>query len=875
MAAYDFFSSFQTRLKQSLNPLSSTAIGLTQSNANKRQSAVLVQPGALLYKFQRAWDNIVVDFETESNWVKHIEDTDIPRNLNIIVDILVKEHAVIDGGVESGGCTEKFLGEDMLNKLVAFSEADVPAGFRGHVINFVTNLLLVLDPKILIHNAIHRPILNIIEGCLPTTDVTYDRELLQLELDICGKIYDHPSLLHIFFSKTVANKERKSVAFEATSPSLATGHDFLIFDHILRYLHDDGVSGDFARESALFLVELAAGDLATYINMSEFSASAIAGLGGVYSQLPQRIPRGVKWTERFKGHSISDSGEKHGYVKKPTEAFRRDVESLVRVLEFVQAVVLRCPNADISTSILEDFQSTFLDNIVQSSLTGASDFDGTTVSTLFYIQKMLETIKEECMAAMMLQFLLSSDAVDDGDEEDEAKKKALRKSMHRRSIRPSSIMMMNPHQLQLPSETAKPDLKLRVRDILVSKLASLSEEVVIATLNLLRTAIAQHPFRAIHFLIERLPQPETQQQQQTTPFIDDDTTTFATTATATTNGSPISNEKPQSTQPVPISADTHLWLVSRYFALVPAESPTAPRPIHLAPRAQQPLDLFSSLMDSFVSGGETVARGGGVMVQGPNGVIVPLETSLSSYVSEAEVSGGKERVGDSTGGVMRARANGIDLEELLLLGESGGSKGNDVQRRKKKKRSRKTGWATLVDAAADDVSGVLKRGSVERNMMLELGKDATLKKLLEKFELFFSHSYEINLALTGVLSQLVSAPIPILYHYLFSADVMLGPQSAFNQLLPTKSLYTILLRLRREIEERRTSVGPQFNNELQLIREELFEQRRKTEGKRFGLDFEEEFYKNVVLLEEFTKELLAILVAHGGREYDEISYVLL
>ncbi|KAJ3029568.1 UNVERIFIED_CONTAM: hypothetical protein HDU68_011782 [Siphonaria sp. JEL0065] len=246
---------------------------------------------------------------------------------------------------------------------------------------------------------------------------------------------------------------------------------------------------------------------------------------------------------------------------------------------------------------------------------------------------MLETVKEECMAAMMLEFLPSSDAVDDEDEEDEAKKTAFRKSMPRRSIRPSSVMM-NPLQLQVPSETTKPDLKLRIRDMLVSKLASLSE-VVIATLNLLCTAITEHPHRAIHFLIERLPRPETQQQQQS-PFIDDKL------LLRTNNGSPISNEKPRSKQPVPISTHTHLC--------------------------------------------------------------------------EAEASGGKNSAGVSTGGIVRARANGIDLEELLLLGKSGGSKGNDVQRRKQKKRSRKTGWATLADATADDFSGVLKRERVDRRV---------------------------------------------------------------------------------------------------------------------------------------------------------------
>ncbi|KAJ3061215.1 hypothetical protein HDU98_002863 [Podochytrium sp. JEL0797] len=838
--------------QQLLGSSSSSSLGV---GGNKRSSAMLLQPGVLLFKFQRAWDNIIVDYETESNWQKNCRDTDIPRNLKVMVDILVKEQSVVEG------CTEKFLSEDMLSKLVSFSEADVPRGFRGEVIDFVSNLLLVLDPAIMVHNAVHRPLLKIIEASLSAKD--YDESLLQLELDICGKIYDHPSLLHIFFSR---RKDGSASFDEPTSPSLITGHDFIIFDHILQYIHDESVLGDFARESALFLVELAAGDLATYINVSEFAAVAIAGLCGVFSQLPQRIPNGISWAEVFKGHSISSARNTRNdpsmrLVLRPVEAFRGDVEALVRVLHFVQAVVVRCPNAEIVTLVLEDFQGTFLDNIVQSTLTGASDFDGTALSTLFYLQKMVETVKEECMAAILLQFLLSSDAVDE-EEEDEAKKRAMRKSMHRRSIRPSSVMSIKApasYDFTKPPEEKKTDLKLQVRDVLLSKLVSLSEEVVIATLNLLRTILQRHSQRGVYLLIERLPQPENLRPSgQSEPDYEH---------VVPSNPSPPG---------ITISAQTHLWLVSRYFALIPADSPNPHRPVQIRPSANtssQPLDLLTSLMDSFVSGGETVAKQHGFLVQGPTGV-VPMETSLSSYVRQAEKRGNAGGVGKS----LRARAD-VEIDEILLLGAAGGSKGNEAERRKRRGKKKAVDYAALTDLWEGEIPGILNRGSLERKMMIEVGKDQTVSKIMGMLGEFFERTFAVNLALTALITQLASLPIPLLYHSLFSADLLLGPRGVVAPLTPTHSLYTILLRLRRQVQERRSNDST-FDGQLAVVRQELFGQQQTLQKNgtssvfRTKVDFDKEFLKNVVLLEEFSKELVGVLVEHGKGEYDDVSYIV-
>ncbi|KAJ3308224.1 hypothetical protein HDU76_004059, partial [Blyttiomyces sp. JEL0837] len=470
------------------------------------------QKANLLPKFQRAWDAINLDYQTESN--RHVSHTDIVKSLETMVDILVKEHAVTDGGVEPGGCTELFLNDDMMAQLVKISENDVPVGFRGEVIRFLNHLISVLDAKLMIQIAIHRPTLTLIRWSLSDKDRKYEDEMVELEYDIASKIREYPHLLYIFFSRThiPKNVSMESVvagqAFTSgnSSPRISTskrpedgqpsknqaaGYEFILFDHLLRYVHLEGHRGDIARESCLLLIELATGDLADYINNSDIASVAIAGLGGLYSQLPVRIPRGVAWGESFRfavnASSLVASIGNSGNAKRrsPMDIFRSDMESFLRSLGFVQMVVLKCPSYSITASMLGDLKGTFLDNIVQSSLTSASDFDGTTVAALYYILQMVEFIKEDQLSAIFCKFLLG------GDEEVENHAEG--------GDQPGSSNENDDETDSNPSE-----LRLHLRDILISKLNSLSEEVVTATLNLFQSMLSHHSIHSLPLLIELL-----------------------------------------------------------------------------------------------------------------------------------------------------------------------------------------------------------------------------------------------------------------------------------------------------------------------------------------------------------------------------------
>ncbi|KAI9355331.1 Retinoic acid induced 16-like protein-domain-containing protein [Zopfochytrium polystomum] len=843
----------------------------------------------LLSKFQHAWDSIVLDYQTDSNWTKHVRQTDIVKSLDVMGSILWKEHAITDGGVETSGCTELFLNDDMMAQLVRFSENDVPLGFRGEVIRFLNHLVSVLDANILIQNAIHRPTLTLIRWCLADKERKYEDEMLQLEFSISAKIKEFPQLLYIFFSRTFIPKNvsmESAAAGQAVtaSPSLSTlkgtinttgerpstavtgEYEFTLFDHILSHLPLEGRGGDFAREACLIILELASPDLADYVSKSEFASMAIAGLAGSYSQLPPRIPRGVAWGETFSASSANNMTASPQAKRTPLDNFRRDMEYFMRLLDFVQAIAIRCPSQLLTSSVLHELKSTFLDNIVQSTVTSASDFDGTTVAHLFYILQMLDAIKEDQFSALFCNFLLGGD--DDDQEMDGSSNLDRTKESNDRS------------------GSAGSELRLHIRDILVSKLNSLSEEVVTMTLNVFQSLLSHHSHHALPLLIERLPSSQR----------------GISAASKTLWKSPASAPaapvlvNPADMMVTTISTDIHdhLTMVSRYFALVPADNPASAVPSHGAysvSSSSSSVALPESVsLSAYLAEAENVIRSHRnrhpraraappvIMARGSSLNPNPVETYVPPPDDDKDptspTAAGVPPTPGTPGAVVFLRSSWQHGKQTVLRASPAAVSGSGV-----------------LTAEGAFEGGLLSATSPLREWMLDLSKDATLRKFMVKFANFFSHSYEINLALTGVITQLAAAPIPLLYMYLFSADILLGPTYS--------SLYSILIRLRREVEERRSTIQ-NFDTLLLQTRQRMFhessgmegsggasdwlnsmkrdkdlpqQQQQALGGVSGDLDLDGEFMKNVIVLEESVKELLSLLVAHGSYPYDQISYV--
>ncbi|KAI8998003.1 Retinoic acid induced 16-like protein-domain-containing protein [Gaertneriomyces semiglobifer] len=702
------------------------------SRIKAKVEAITVTQDDLFDKFRTCWHRIVRTYQ-EGYYDVDVADTDIPTSLQRMIDILLKEQNYIqrpDMQMQfTGICAEEFLNKDMLGQLVTMSEHDRPFGFRREVINFLSSLVSLLEGQSLFHKSI-----NGAAALLMKEDSKWEVAILELESNIATKIHELPPLLNLFFYQPIVPKNVPASAVSSSSVGglvgSSEGHNptytFPLFDHMIRYLHMEGRLADIARASCLLLLEVPAKDMHQYVSRTDFAAICVAGIGGAFSQLPHQLPP--------LGHNPATSNS-YGRI-----TFARDVESMLEAVRFVESIVrVTDVNPDahaVRDNVLSEFRTGFLEAVIKPMFENGSDFDGSVISLLHYLTRVLETLQDGHASRILIEFLLGSD-----DGIAKADQSISEEQVVGSENEPGAEDEDDPSGPVMAIPAREVSLRLQPRDILLSKLSSLSEEVVQSILQFFQQLLSPaHRDRSLPLLFEPL-----QEYANGTSGVDYDTV----------NG--------------------HLNRIKRYFGLVGS-------------------------------------------VEG-----------FEEYLADAEMS--------------------------VALHESHAAPVNNV-----------------ADEPADSLSDVdtplspappVEPASEPHPSIARLANDVTLQKFLLKLRTFFSHSFRINLALTGFLSALASAaPAATLYIFLFDGDLEMDRLK--TETAERVSFFTLLQALYAQVSTRRPQI-PDFDERLAFIRDQV-----KNSQSSGSIDFdatfdsETEFMKNVVVLEEFAKELLATMVMREG-----------
>ncbi|KAI8889837.1 hypothetical protein K501DRAFT_328960 [Backusella circina FSU 941] len=470
-----------------------------------------------LAKFHKCWEYVHNIFRLEDKKLNlHVQQTEIPAKLRQMVDLLVDEEARQEDNT-TGVCMEYFLKNDILHYVVNEAEkADYPVGFRGEAIRTIASMVDLLDERFLVHNAVHKPTIKLLRFCVldDLQSELYSDDLVDLMYIICSKIHGFPDLLNIFFhdKQWLTTPQKTSSTTTSARPHPTEQHDkpeyeFLLFTYLLRFVHREGRSGDYARTGLLFLMEMATGQLGEFILGSDFATIMSAGLGALYSQLPRKLV--VRDEEDMNatpasfllGQDLDCSaaalsfpvGLGAEYSNSPE--FKYQLDSFLKLLEFCQDVLTRCPNNEICVSLLTSVRTIFLENILYPSVLECSDTDGSSVAVISYIDLILQTVQQEELAKVVVGFLMAT------EEED-------------------MFMMDEPEQLQQLDEDLAGDLEsmnintkrkasivsisatshFTLKDLIFSRLTSKSQTTVIATLKLLKTLLTKHCHFALGLL---------------------------------------------------------------------------------------------------------------------------------------------------------------------------------------------------------------------------------------------------------------------------------------------------------------------------------------------------------------------------------------
>ncbi|KAG0285407.1 hypothetical protein BGZ96_010343 [Linnemannia gamsii] len=257
-------------------------------------------------------------------------------------------------------------------------------------------------------------------------------------------------------------------------------YEFLLFTYLSKFVHREGKSGDFARTGLLFLMELATGSLGEYILDSEFSSYLTAGVGALYSQLPRKLivktdPNNLTASSTTSPPPDSKPSRRANIELSTSKDFQSRLDAFLRVLEFCQDVLMRCPNTEIATTLLASFKTVFLENILYPSILECSDTDGSSVAVISYIDLILQALEHEALVDLVVGFLMAS-------EEEDTKAKVLEDT-------DAFAEVQNP---QTTSPYFMATGRFTLKDLVLSRLKSRSQPTVIATLKLLNTVITRH-----------------------------------------------------------------------------------------------------------------------------------------------------------------------------------------------------------------------------------------------------------------------------------------------------------------------------------------------------------------------------------------------
>ena len=168
---------------------------------------------------------------------------------------------------------------------------------------------------------------------------------------------------------------------------------------------------------------------------------------------------------------------------------------------------------------------------------------------------------------------------------------------------------------------------------------------------------------------------------------------------------------------------------------------------------------------------------------------------------------------------------------------------------------------------------------------------ALLDILINEMDKYMENDLETNLVLTGVLSQIAMCPDPLCYELLYNRDLHLDKTSddVFGKNFGRTSLYTCLHVIRNRYIELTRNI-PEFHKELERARESLNHTRQldtaDTDDSAIvdamllddsEIQWRSRLARRIAWLEEFIKEMLAILqihllqVYHHQTSYDTVE----
>lgn len=614
--------------------------------------------------------------------------------------------------------------------------------------------------------------------------------------------------------KSIAEPAESSTSHQNFEVEISkTTYEFPLFTYLLRFVHREGRTGELARAGLLFIVDIALGvapaqnpaddatdasrpalpdvslSLAEYMLDSDFADVLGAGLGAVYGLLPTKLailrPRatdagasligggmslGAGGGEGEGGASVEGEQEldklaAQGVEASTSEELQAQVKLLVDLLEFAQDVLKAgihsraggkifsfSPTAlvanALANSVAGAVRNIFLQNILYPSLLECSDVDGSAVAVMSYLDVVLNVIDDDGpLADVIVGYLIGEEDSLHSHEDDhlnnrrrqgsgdiislngEPESETARRLRRRKS---RALILVEGETSRKsgggPTQYFTDALgRYTLKDLILGHLTpTTSQATATAALKLTRTLLLSHGRFALRGLLNVIP------DERATAYPYPYTQAFAPKQDR--SSSPTFNDDDDEEFVYP-GAEEAGKNDDNAFPEVMSSGMTVTQ--HM-----RELDLFLSLVSSIdpSHNREVLSTGYGNYLHDAEEALVSESTFIQGM--QAYSGGFASVVGASSGGTKASRSNSLRRPE---------------DRRRASSGRRSQGMLDLPGSGTNNASDEMVESFAAFKHRLS-PHDSFLRLLLDALSRFFSHSPELNVALTGVLTALVLSP---------------------------------------------------------------------------------------------------------------------
>lgn len=711
---------------------------------------------------------------------------------------------------------EELLNKNILDDLVKYSYSNIPVGVIRETVKLFSELVnSPLQARFLTQGNVHGPLNRLLRSLDWDRLHAYEEEIMEFLYGICEKIHEYPELLYIFFEP---DRAANRVEDDQTGDGKAATEVMVAFPLLallLRHVQAPTRLGDISRTALGKLLELSqpGSDLENFaVTKAELPQLFVASLG-------------ASWAYSFSGAASGRSDNNESRVSTPSlqaldkvAPARRSADLIMRpsLSKFSSASDLRGASEDEDplghfTNLLQ-----FVQSIITKSPTStlakaiASEFDSHFLSAILH--ESVVALQGDLESPTPILRLLSALSKIIGTIE-EASSGSNSVGGRRRLFPEDGVSLMDPivRFLLAPEEHSDKE-KPSVRSVLLSFMRDERDEVAIPAVRLVdHLCGSSRGYFAVGTLIQSLP-----------PWA----------------GQGIAKTAPENRSLLFRMRMDAVPEVARWLALMPEDagehsipsSPSRRRRRSLSPTPQAPSSL------AFVD-----------------------PTQMVPYpVAEDDLAGDEEAKSKAQEDPDRALSTYIqDAQQKMAWISRPGSPGADA--------GPEDAVPSGVAPGREHIDEAALTTAIQTAVSLQ--NDEVISLLLSLLSAFYRRSFDLNLAVTGLIHRLAMSPYPLLYAFFVAGDhlALEGEGLAQHTVGSSPFLYPILSDLVNLAEERKMDVISS--------RELLAEARHQIAFPPVGvpnpalmkkLGYEENErkkaqWKNIVVLEEVVKEWIALV----------------